>query len=118
MPATGTIEGATADKSRWQRGPGRLGASCRPHATADDVPVANPDRAVNALTHGHSRTTRYSGSPADRQADPLRKTAFQAITPPRGWSPRRERARLQARHPVRGRAAGWGHDGFLPSLRV
>jgi hypothetical protein len=44
--------------------------------------------------------------------------AFQAITPPEGWSPRRERARLQARHPVRGHAAGWGHDGFHPSLRV
>jgi hypothetical protein len=50
--------------------------------------------------------------PSDGMTDRSLLLAFQAITPPRGWSPRRERVRLQARHPVRGRAAGWGHDGF------
>jgi len=45
-------------------------------------------------------------------------TRFPSHYTPEGWSLRRERARLQARHPVRGRAAGWGHDGFRPSLRV
>jgi hypothetical protein len=35
-------------------------------------------------TCGHSRTARYTGSPADRQADPLRKPTFQAgARPPR-----------------------------------
>jgi hypothetical protein len=35
-----------------------------------------PDRPVNAGTCGHSRTARYTGSPANRQANPLRKPTF------------------------------------------
>ncbi len=42
----------------------------------DDVPVACPMGRSTLGTHGHSRTTRYPGSPAYRQADPLRKPTF------------------------------------------
>jgi hypothetical protein len=75
MPATCTIGGATADShsgdedqdARGQRRP-------RPQTTCPLRPIEQS----TPRTHGHSRTTRYSGSPADRQADPLRKPAFQA----------------------------------------
>ena len=43
-----------------------------------DVPVACPIGRSTPGTGGHSRTDRYTGSPADRQADPLRKPTFQA----------------------------------------
>jgi hypothetical protein len=49
--------------------------SCAP---ADDVPVACPIGRSTPGTHGHSQTARYTGSPACRQADPLRKPTFQA----------------------------------------
>jgi hypothetical protein len=49
--------------------------SCAP---ADDVPVACPIGRSTPGTHGHSQTARYTGSPAYRQADPLRKPTFQA----------------------------------------
>ena len=42
------------------------------------VPVACPISRSTPGTCGHSRTTRYTGSPADRQADPLHKPAFSA----------------------------------------
>jgi hypothetical protein len=42
----------------------------------DDVPAACPIGWSTAGTHGHSRTTRYTGSPADGQADPLRKPTY------------------------------------------
>jgi hypothetical protein len=45
----------------------------RSYATADDVPVACPIGRSAAGTYGHSGTTRPIGSPANRQADPLRK---------------------------------------------
>ena len=36
-----------------------------------------PDRPVERRgTHGHTRTARYTGSPADGQADPLRIPTF------------------------------------------
>jgi hypothetical protein len=41
-----------------------------------DVPVTCPIGRSTPGTHGHSRTARYTGSPADRLADPLRKQAF------------------------------------------
>jgi hypothetical protein len=37
------------------------------------VPAACPIGRSTPGTHGHSRTARYTGSPAYRQADPLRK---------------------------------------------
>ena len=40
------------------------------------VPVACPIGRQTEGTHGHSRTARYVGSPADRQADPSRKPTF------------------------------------------
>ena len=40
------------------------------------VPVACPIGRSTRGTYGHSRTARYTGSPADGQADPLRKQAF------------------------------------------
>jgi len=41
--------------------------------TAEVVPVACPIGRSTPGTHGHSRTAGYTGSPANRQADPLRK---------------------------------------------
>ncbi len=50
---------------------------CQPScATADDVPAACPIGRSTAGTYGHSRTARYILSPANRQADPLRKPTF------------------------------------------
>jgi hypothetical protein len=46
--------------------------------TADGVPAACPIGRSTVGTHGPSRTTRYTGSPADRQADPLRKPTFRS----------------------------------------
>jgi hypothetical protein len=40
------------------------------------VPVACPISRSTPGTRGHSRTARYTGSPAYRQADPLRKQTF------------------------------------------
>jgi hypothetical protein len=40
------------------------------------VPVACPIGRSTPGTHGHLRTARCTRSPADRQADPLRKQAF------------------------------------------
>ena len=42
------------------------------------VPITCPIGRSMAGTHGHPRAARYAGSPADRQADPLRKPAFSA----------------------------------------
>jgi hypothetical protein len=42
------------------------------------VPAACPIGWSMPGTHGRSRIARYVGSPADGQADPLRKPAFQA----------------------------------------
>jgi hypothetical protein len=44
------------------------------------MPVACPIDRSTAGTCGHSRTTRYVASPANKQADPLRKPTFQAGT--------------------------------------
>jgi hypothetical protein len=86
----------SGQRPRARREPARTGrgpspAQCRqsrvrqlPGATADGVPVACPISRSTPGNYGHSRTTRYAGSPADRQADPLRKQTFQAGTrPPR-----------------------------------
>ena len=60
-------------------GPGR-----RAHSYGSDAPrskrvsVACPIGRSTPGTHGHSRTARYTSSPAYRQADPLRKPTFQA----------------------------------------
>jgi hypothetical protein len=40
------------------------------------VPAACPIGRSIPGTYGHSRTERYTGSPAYRQADPLRKPTF------------------------------------------
>ena len=42
------------------------------------MPVACPIDRSTAGTCGHSRTTRYVASPANKQADPLRKPTFSA----------------------------------------
>jgi hypothetical protein len=42
------------------------------------VPAACPIGRSTPGTHGHSRTARYTGSPAYRQADPLRKPTSSA----------------------------------------
>jgi len=44
--------------------------------TPDDVPVVCPIGRSAAGTDGHFRTARYTGSPANGQADPLRKPTF------------------------------------------
>jgi len=50
---------------------------CQPSfATADDVPVACPIGRSTPGTDGHLRGARYTGSPADGQADPLRIPTF------------------------------------------
>ena len=40
------------------------------------VPAACPIGRSTPGTRGHSRAARYTGSPAYRQADPLRKPTF------------------------------------------
>ena len=40
------------------------------------VPAACPIGQSTPGTYGHSRTTLYTGSPANGQADPLRKPTF------------------------------------------
>jgi hypothetical protein len=90
----------------------------RSYATADDVPVACLIGRSAAGTYGHSGQPDLLAHLAYKQADPLRIPTFQAITPRGDGRHGVKRARLHARHPVRGRAAGWGTTGFCPSLRV
>jgi hypothetical protein len=47
-----------------------------PSLSRQGVPAACPIGWSAAGTHGHSRTAGSAGSPADRQADPLRKPTF------------------------------------------
>jgi hypothetical protein len=73
----------------------RAGASGLEEAA---VPVACPIGLSTPGNYGHSRTARYAGSPAYRQADPLRIPTF--LPAGRRLLPRSRRGRTITARPM------------------
>jgi hypothetical protein len=68
----------------WLRGAG-MGFPHHAHVLVTPkplVPAACPIGRQTEGTHGHSRTARYTSSPAYRHADPPRKPTFQTAGQP------------------------------------